>query len=160
TTRAASAVIAGGVAIFAIALRLRAFGFSADPSLYASVDTIGAFLTFTFTANALVRFRGTRDMMSLVLAIGFGVVGLMQLALALHLFHNLDSAVRLLDSLRPFWLQSNMLLAEAMLLASALERPYPQSSDIPRKTFALMALIGTLTYAAGALFILLFSRQP
>jgi diguanylate cyclase (GGDEF)-like protein len=159
-TRAVIAAITGGVVICTIALQLRGFAFSADPSLCASIDTIGAFLTFTFTANALVRFRGTRDMMSLVLAIGFGVVGLMQLALALHLFHNLDSAVRLLDSLRPFWLQSNMLLAEAMLLASALERPYPQSADIPRKTFALMALIGTVAYAAGALFVLLFSRQP
>jgi diguanylate cyclase (GGDEF)-like protein len=159
TTRAASAVIAGGVAIFAIALRLRAFGFSADPSLYASVDTIGAFLTFTFTANALVRFRGTRELMSLILAIGFGVVGLMQLALALHLFHNLDSALRLLDSLRPFWLQSNMLLAEAMLLALALERPFPHSSSSPRKDLALMALAGTVAYSAGALY-LLFSRQP
>ena len=159
TTRAASAVLAGGVAIFAIALRLRAFGFSADPSLYASVDTIGAFLTFTITANALVRFRGTRELMSLILAIGFGVVGLMQLALALHLFHNLDSALRLLDSLRPFWLQSNMLLAEAMLLALALERPFLRSSDSPRKDLALMALAGTVAYSAGAIY-LLFSRQP
>jgi diguanylate cyclase (GGDEF)-like protein len=159
TTRAASAVIAGGVAIFAIALRLRAFGFSADPSLYASVDTIGAFLTFTFTANALVRFRGTRELMSLILAIGFGVVGLMQLAMALHLFHNLDSAARLVDSLRPFWLQSNMLLAEAMLLALALERPLAHSSASPRKDLAVMALVGTVAYAAGALY-LLFSRQP
>jgi diguanylate cyclase (GGDEF)-like protein len=159
-TRAVSTAIAGGVAICVIALSLRGFAFSADPSLCASIDTIGAFLTFTFTANALVRFRGTRDPMSLILAIGFGVVGLMQLALALHLFHNLDSALRLLDSLRPFWLQSNMLLAEAMLLASALERPFPQSVDIRRKAIALMALAGTVAYAAGALFLLLFSRQP
>ena len=98
STRAVIAAITGGVVICTIALQLRGFAFSADPSLCASIDTIGAFLTFTFTANALVRFRGTRDMMSLVLAVGFGVVGLMQLALALHLFHNLDSAVRLLDS--------------------------------------------------------------
>lgn len=157
--RAVLAACAGGVVICVIALRLRGLAFSADPSLCASIDTIGAFLTFTFTANALVRFRGTRDLMSLVLAVGFGVVGLMQLALALHLFHNLDSASRLLDSLHPFWLQSNMLLAEAMLLASALERPYSQSADIPRKTFALNALAGTVIYAAGALF-LLFSGRP
>lgn len=159
-TRAVLVAVTGAVVICVIALRLRGFAFSADPSLCASIDTIGAFLTFTFTANALVRFRGTRDLMSFVLAVGFGVAGLMQLALALHLFHNLDSAVRLLDSLRPFWLQSNMLLAEAMLLASALERPYPQSAEIPRRTFALMALAGTVAYAAGALFLLLFSRQP
>src|SRR5207302_4881073 len=157
--RTALAVVAGGVAILAVALRVHALGFSADPSLCASIDTIGAFLTFTFTANALVRFRGTRDLMSLILAIGFGVVGLMQLALALHLFHNLDSALRLLDSLRPFWLQSNILLAEAMLLASALERPFPHSVDSARKDVALMAFVGTIAYAAGALY-LLFSRQP
>ena len=156
-TRAALAV-AGGVALFAIALRLRAFAFSADPSLCASIDTIGAFLSFTFTANALVRFRGTRDLLSLILAIGFGVVGLMQLALALPLFHNLDSALRLLDSLRPFWLQSSMLLAEAMLLASALERPFPHSAELPRKALALMALAGTVAYAVGALYLLFFGE--
>ena len=158
-SRAAFAVIAGGVAIFAIALRLRGLTFSADPSLCASIDTIGAFLTFTFTANALVRFRGTRDLLSLILAIGFGVVGLMQLALSLHLFHNLDSALSLLDSLRPFWLQSTMLLAEVMLLASVLERHFPPSTDSPRNDVELMAFAGTVAYATGALY-LLFSRQP
>src|SRR5438270_913631 len=158
-TRAAFAIIAGSAAIFAIALRVRGLPFSADPSLCASIDTIGAFLTFTFTANALVRFRGTRDLMSLILAIGFGVVGLMQLALALQLFHNLDSALRVLDSLRPFWLQTNMLLAEAMLLASALERPFPHSAELRRTNLALMALAGSVAYAAGALY-LLFAREP
>jgi len=158
-TRAVFAVVTGGVAILAVALRVRALGFSADPSLCASIDTIGAFLTFTFTANALVRFRGTRDLMSLILAIGFGVVGLMQLALALQLFHNLDSAARVLDSLRPFWLQTSMLLAEAMLLASAIERPFPHSTELRRTDLALMALAGTVAYAAGA-FYLLFSHEP
>ncbi len=157
--RTAFAVIAGGVAIFAIALRLRGLAFSADPSLCASIDTIGAFLTFTFTANALVRFRGTGDLKSLILAIGFGVVGLMQLALSLQLFHNLDSALRLLDSLRPFWLQSSMLLAEAMLLASVVERPFPHSADLPRTDLALTALTGTVAYSAGALY-LLFGHEP
>ena len=157
--RTALAVVAGGVAILAVALRVHSLGFSADPSLCASIDTIGAFLTFTFTANALVRFRGTRDLISLILAIGFGVVGLMQLAMALQLFHNLDSALQVLDSLRPFWLQSNMLLAEAMLLASALERPFPHSAELRRTNLALMALAGTVAYAAGALY-LLFMREP
>src|SRR5260370_797794 len=157
--RTAFAVIAGGVAIFAIALRLRGLPFAADPPLCASIDTMGPFLTFTFTANVLVRFRGSRDLMSLILAIGFGVVGLMQLALALQLFHHLDSALRVLDSLRPFWLQTSMLLAEAMLLASALERPFPHSAELRRTDFAAMALVGTVAYAAGALY-LLFSREP
>jgi diguanylate cyclase (GGDEF)-like protein len=151
--------MAGGMAILAIALRLRALPFSADPSLCASVETIGAFLTFTFTANALVRFRGTRDRIALILAMGFGVVGLMQLAMALQLFHNLDTALHFLNALEPSWLQSSMLLAEAMLLASALERPLSHSPDPARKGLALMALAGTVVYAAGALYLLLFPRQ-
>jgi diguanylate cyclase (GGDEF)-like protein len=158
-TRAAFAVVAGGVAILSVALRLRALPFAADPSLCASIETIGAFLAFTFTANALVRFRGTRDRMALTLAMGFGVAGLMQLALALQLFHSLDSALRLLNSLEPSWIQSTILLAEAMLLASVLERPLPHSSDPTRRNLALMALAGTVAYAAGALY-LLFARHP
>lgn len=155
--RAAFAVVAGGMVILAIALRLRALPFSADPSLCASIETIGAFLTFTFTANALVRFRGTRDRMALILAMGFGVAGLMQLALALQLFHNLDTALRFLDALEPSWLQSSMILAEAMLLASALERPlsHSRSLDHARKSLAFLALAGTVLYAAGALYLLL-----
>jgi diguanylate cyclase (GGDEF)-like protein len=158
--RAALAVVAGGMVILAIALRLRALPFSADPSLCASIETIGAFLTFTFTANALVRFRGTRDRMALILAMGFGVAGLMQLALALQLFHNLDTALRFLNALEPSWLQSSMLLAEAMLLASALERPlsHSRSLDPARKSLAVLALAGTVLYAAGA-FYLLLGRQ-
>ena len=151
--RTAFVVLGGGVAVVAIALRVHAPAFSADPSLCASIDTIGAFLTFTFTANALVRFRGTRDLLSLILAIGFGVVGLMQLALALQLFHNLDSALRVLDSLRPFWLQSSMLLAETMLLALALETP-PHSADLRRTELAFLALVGSVAYSAGALYLL------
>lgn len=158
-SRAAWAGVAAAMVIFAIALRLRSFSFSADPSLCASIDIIGAFLTFTFAANALVRLRGTRDLMSLILAVGFGVVGLMQLALSLHLFQNLDSAQRLLDSLRPFWLQSNMLLAEAMLLAAILERPFPHHPISQRKAVVLMVLAGTVFYAAGALY-LLFAGDP
>jgi diguanylate cyclase (GGDEF)-like protein len=155
--RAAFVVVAGGMAILAIALRLRALPFSADPSLCASIETIGAFLTFTFTANALVRFRGTRDRMALILAMGFGVAGLMQLALSLQLFHNLDTALRFLNALEPSWLESSMLLAEAMLLASALERPllHSRSPDRARKSLALLALVGTVLYAAGALYLLL-----
>jgi diguanylate cyclase (GGDEF)-like protein len=159
STRVAFAVVAGGVAILSVALRLRALPFAADPSLCASIETIGAFLAFTFTANALVRFRGTRDRMALTLAVGFGVAGLMQLALALQLFHSLDSALRLLNSLEPSWIQSTILLAEAMLLASVLERPLPHSPDPTRRNLALMALAGTVAYAAGALY-LLFARQP
>ena len=78
TTRVVFAVMAGGMAILAIALRLRALPFSADPSLCASVETIGAFLTFTFTANALVRFRGTRDRIALILAMGFSFIPVFQ----------------------------------------------------------------------------------
>jgi diguanylate cyclase (GGDEF)-like protein len=155
-TRAVLAALSGSVAVFFVALHLRSFSFSADPSLCASIDTIGAFLSFTFTANALVRVRGngTRDRVALILAVGFGVAGLMQFALTIELFRHLDSAQQLLASLRADWLQTGMLLAEAMLLASALERPFPPTAAFDETSITLTALGGTVLYAASALYLL------
>src|ERR1700686_3306946 len=77
-------------AIIALAFEfwLRGLPFRTDFSLTASIDVIGAFLSFTFVANALVRFRGTRDRMALVLAVGFGTSGLLELGASVELFRN------------------------------------------------------------------------
>ena len=38
----------------------------------------GSLIAFTFAANALVRFRGTHDRISLILAFGFVLAGLIE----------------------------------------------------------------------------------
>jgi len=46
-----------------------------DPSPYAQLQLSSGILAFTFAAIALVRFRGTRDRLPLILACGFVIVG-------------------------------------------------------------------------------------
>jgi diguanylate cyclase (GGDEF)-like protein len=157
--RTAFLILLGGLGVIALGFRLRYLAFSADPSLCASIDLIGSFLSFTFAANALVRFRGTRDRLALILAAGFGISGLMQFGLALQLFGHVTSASRLLNALRISWMQSGMLLAEALLLASAPASRVPPSRDPDHKKFAVMALAGTIAYSIGASYFL-FSPEP
>jgi diguanylate cyclase (GGDEF)-like protein len=158
-TRTVLLIVASGVAVAAAGFRLRQLPFIADPWMCASIDTIGAFLSFTFAANTLVRFSGTRERMALLLAAGFGISGLMQLSLALQLFSHASSASELVNSLRISWMQSSMLLAEAMLLAAAFASPPPQAHEPNQKDLALLALAGTMAYASGALYFLV-SPEP
>ncbi len=63
----------GGV--FALSCWLRQRDFSSDFVLFCYLQIVGSLLCFTFVANALVHFRGTRDRLTLILALGFLVAG-------------------------------------------------------------------------------------
>ena len=157
--RTAWPVLAAVVAVFAAGYWLRGLPFTADSSLSASVDVIGAFLSFTIAANTLVRFRGTHDRMPLVLAIGFGASGLLELGATLELFRYLTTVGPLIERARMSWMQSRTLLAETMLLAIAVERRAPQQRDPEREIGSALTLVGTVGYLTSALYFI-FSGQP
>ena len=152
-------LFAAALLIFVAAMWLRGFSFAADPSLSASVDVIGVFLSFTIAANTLVRFRGTRDRMPLVLAIGFGASGLLELGATLELFRHLATAGPFIERARMSWMQSRTLLAETMLLAIAVEQRIPQQRDPERETSSVLTLVGTVGYLASALYFLFSGEQ-
>jgi diguanylate cyclase (GGDEF)-like protein len=145
--------------VFVVGFWLRGRPFTADSSLSASIDVIGAFLSFTIAANTLVRFRGTRDRMPLVLAIGFGASGLLELGATLELFRYLATVGPLIERARMSWMQSRTLLAETMLLAIAMERRGPQQRDPEREIGSALTLVGTVGYLTSALYFI-FSGQP
>ena len=157
--RTAWAVLAAVVLVFAAGFWLRGLPFTADSSLSASIDVIGAFLSFTIAANTLVRFRGTRDRMPLVLAVGFGASGLLELGATLELFRYLTTVGPLIERARMSWMQSRTLLAETMLLAIAVERRPPQQRDPDREIGSALTLVGTVGYLTSALYFI-FSGQP
>jgi diguanylate cyclase (GGDEF)-like protein len=156
--RTAWAVLAVVVLVFTAGFWLRGLPFTADSSLSASIDVIGAFLSFTIAANTLVRFRGTRDRMPLVLAVGFGASGLLELGATLELFRYLTTVGPLIEQARMSWMQSRTLLAETMLLAIAAERRPPQR-DPDREIGSALTLVGTVGYLTSALYFI-FSGQP
>ena len=57
---------------------LRNSSYLADPLLDAYLEMAGSLIAFTFAANAMVRFRGTHDRISLILAFGFVLAGLIE----------------------------------------------------------------------------------
>src|SRR5271155_3059845 len=57
---------------------LRNSSYVADPLLDSYLEMAGSLIAFTFAANAMVRFRGTHDRISLILAFGFVVAGLIE----------------------------------------------------------------------------------
>lgn len=157
--RTALVVLAAVTLVLASGFWLRGLPFTADPSLTASIDVIGAFLSFTFAANALVRFRGTRDRAALVLAVGFGASGLLELGATLELFRTLSALGPLLGRAQLSWMQSRTLLAEAMLLAIAVEQRMPRSRDPDREIASALTLVGTVGYLSSALYFV-FSGEP
>ena len=50
---------------------LRKSHYVSDPLFDAYLEMAGSLIAFTFAANAMVRFRGTHDRISLILAFGF-----------------------------------------------------------------------------------------
>ena len=64
--------------LIAAASWLRHFPFSSEPILYSYLQIVGSLLCFTFAANAMVRFRGTHDRLTLILAFGFVLSGVIE----------------------------------------------------------------------------------
>ena len=66
----------GVVGVFALAVFLRELNFSSGFVLYSYLQIVGTLLAFTYAANALLRFRGMHDRLTLILGFGFVLTGL------------------------------------------------------------------------------------
>src|SRR5208283_2180900 len=82
-----AAIAAAGYLIFLLALRNSSY--SADPLLDTFLDMAGSLIAFTFAANAMIRFRGTHDRISLTLALGFVVAALIEACTSITLYHGM-----------------------------------------------------------------------
>jgi hypothetical protein len=68
---------------------LRNSTYVADPLLDTFLDMAGSLIAFTFAANAMIRFRGTHDRISLTLAFGFVLAGLIEAAKSVTFYHGM-----------------------------------------------------------------------
>jgi diguanylate cyclase (GGDEF)-like protein len=147
----------GTVAFVFIVWTLRFSSYQADPLLDTYLQMAGGLIAFTFAANALVRFRGMHDRVSLILAFGFVLAALIEAATAFTAYR---------DVLRPesgpyhvslAWMAGRTLLAVLLIVALGVERKSPLARDAGREIAAATLLVGGAAYLISVLY---FSVPP
>jgi len=142
--------LAVGMGAFAVLVWwLRQLPYTADPLLHAYLEISGALIAFTYAANALVRFRGTHDRVSLILAFSFVLTGLVEMASSLAHSGNLDAAT----TIPLAWTVGRTLLAVLLVAALIVERRLPSSRDPGREIVAAMVVVSVAAYLTGVVFI-------
>jgi len=126
---------------------------AAAPTTYLYLEVGGSLLSFCYAANALVRFRGTHDRTSFMLAFGFVLSGMIETAG----YFNLNDLIRgghvALSHVPMGWMVGRTLLAVLLLAALAVERFLPTSRQPSRETAGALFVVAAATYITSAAFI-------
>lgn len=126
---------------------IRHSGYYPDPLLERYLQLAGSVLAFTFAANALVRFRGMHDRISLILAFGFGLAGLIEMGA------NLTPHLNVVTVMVPLsWMVSRTLLATLLVAALLVERSLPLSREPNREIAWALLIVGLVAYLTSVAF--------
>ena len=146
-------IVIGAYLVFLLALR--GSSYLADPLLDTYLEMAGSLIAFTFAANALVRFRGTHDRISLILAFGFVLAGLIEAGTSMTFYRGMLVTSVSGDHISIGWLAGRTLLGILLLAALAVERRVPVSRD-PGKEMAVATLIvGAVAYLTSVFYFML-----
>jgi len=147
-------IIGAGAFLVLLAI-LRSSTYVADPLLDTYLEMAGSLIAFTFAANALVRFRGTHDRISLILAFGFVLAGLIEAGTSMTFYRGMLVTPVPTDQISIGWLAGRTLLAVLLLAALGVERRVPVSRD-PGKEMAVATLIvGAVAYLTSVFYFML-----
>ncbi len=148
-----------GVAYLALLWILRGSSYSAEPLLDTYVEMAGSLIAFTFAANAMVRFRGTHDRISLILAFGFVVAGLIEAGTSMAFYRGMLVTPAIGDEISLGWLAGRTLLGVVLLAALMVERRIPVSRDPGREIAGGMLIVGAVAYLTSVFYFML-PRAP
>jgi len=145
--------ILGAIAFLTGAAWLRQLPFSSEPVLYAYLQIVGSLLCFTYAANALVRFRGTHDRISLILALGFALAALVEAGGNFDLYSVFFGGTTLPTSVPLPWMVSRTVLGVLLLLALLVERRVPSSREPGKEILLAFLIVGGTAYLTSAAFL-------
>jgi diguanylate cyclase (GGDEF)-like protein len=135
---------------------LRSSGYVADPLLDTYLEMAGSLIAFTFAANALVRFRGTHDRISLILAFGFVLAGLIEAGTSMTFYRGmLVTAAPGGNHISLGWLAGRTLLGVLLLAALAVERRIPVSRDPGKELAAATLIVGAVAYLTSVFYFMI-----
>jgi diguanylate cyclase (GGDEF)-like protein len=145
--------LAGVAASLAGATWLRHLPFSSEPILYSYLQVVGSILCFTYAANALVRFRGTHDRLTLILAFGFVLSGVIETVATFNFYDTLSAGTFAQMHVPLTWMVSRTLLALVMIAALVVERRVPNSREPGREIAVAMMVVVVVAYLTSAAYL-------
>jgi len=149
----AGLVAAGAYA--ALLLTLRRSAYLADPLLDSYLGMAGSLIAFTFAANALVRFRGTRDRISLILAFGFVLAGLIEAGASMSFYRGMLVTPFAGNDISLAWLAGRTLLGALLVAAVVVENRIPVSRDPGKEIAGVTLIVGGIAYLTSIFYFML-----
>jgi len=147
----------GAAGFLFVVWTLRFSGYRADLFLDTYIQMAGGLIAFTFAANALVRFRGTHDRVSLILAFGFVLAALIEAATAMSAYREALRTPSGTIYVSLAWMAGRTLLAVLLIAALGVERKKPLARDPGREVAAATLLVGGVAYLISVIY---FSVPP
>jgi len=157
-----SLVPIGAIAVAAYCVllwALRSSSYVADPLLDAYLEMAGSLIAFTFAANAMVRFRGTHDRISLILAFGFVVAGLIEAGTSMAFYRGMLVTPAIGTEISLGWLAGRTLLGVLLIAALVVERRIPVSRDPGKEIAGVTLIVGAVAYLTSVFYFML-PRAP
>jgi diguanylate cyclase (GGDEF)-like protein len=146
-----------GLALYCVVLlTFRRSSYLADPLLGSYLDMAGSLIAFTFAANAMLRFRGAHDRISLILAFGFVIAGLIEAATSFAFYRGMlvtPSTTGYEISLG--WFAGRTLLGVLLLAALVVERRIPVSRDPGKEIAGVTLTVGAVAYLSSIFYFIL-----
>ena len=147
------AIAAGLYCVFSGALRNSSY--LADPLLDTYLDMAGSLIAFTFAANAMLRFRGTHDRISLILAFGFVLAGLIEAGSSMTFYRGMLVAPSAGYEISLGWLAGRTLLGVLLIAALIVERRIPVSRDPGKEIAGVTLIVGAAAYLTSVFYFML-----
>lgn len=139
--------------MLAVIAWLRQVTFTSEPIFYSYLQIVGSLLCFTFAANAMVRFRGTHDRRTLILAFGFVLSGVIETAATFDFYNVLESPGSSQLHVPLAWMVSRTLLALVLLAALVVDRRVPNSRDPGREIGVALVVVVVVAYLTSAAYL-------
>jgi diguanylate cyclase (GGDEF)-like protein len=145
--------LAAGISFLVLTAWLRQFPFSSEPILYSYLQIVGSLICFTYAANAMVRFRGTHDRRTLILAFGFVLSGVIETIATFNFYDTLAGGAAGQMRVPLAWMVSRTLLALVLIAALVVERRVPNSRDPGREIAIALIVVVAVAYLTSAAYL-------
>jgi diguanylate cyclase (GGDEF)-like protein len=145
-----------GIGLYLVFLwALHSSSYVADPLLDTYLQMGGSLIAFTFAANALVRFRGTHDRISLILAFGFVLAGLVEAGTSMTFYRGMLVTPTPGNQISVGWLAGRTLLGILLIAALAVEKRLPISRDPAKEMAGATLVVGAVAYLTSVFYFML-----